>query len=659
MEKIKDFGEKIGGARKDMYSTFNLDGLNAAELKAATRDKIWKKPNIVKLVAEGADKELLYWQEMIRKSLPQHPVIGYGEDEVETCRYFIEEVNSIKAWAEEQTVIDIPAYREFLMESFEPGAYGRSYSPATCGMKSVTTRAIFSPINTTESAITKKVSKENFGMSPEDKRHAEANGQFSICRYFAHKPDTAPERMTYFYPDPERQEPGVLALSARGSVYGTYFIHQKSKPELYEGWKDNTYVITDRRGYPIAKGFDTFEKAEEVRKAMVSVAEAALKSSRKKGKTKFTPPQLEHVEQSVGDIPLKLIRHITGDDYMNDFGFRAGEFGNWMSENDRQASLDMGYLALENLCQALGLASSSVSFNGRLAIAFGARGRSSARAHYEPMRDVINLTKMNGAGALAHEWGHALDAFIGSLAGISGLASSDYRFESSDRPQHDLLPEFVEIQKAMRYKTEEVENDAPEVLRRKEEQVGSFFAARRPAGMDDTQEAEWNRLVGDFIKAAETKEDPISGYNALNDIKKKLSGHIFRKEDRDTIYALEWELRTWSRKAAEGGYVTKKVETEYLTQSKEFGKYCQKDGGYWESREEMFARAFDCYVSDKLKELGIKDTYLSAFANAYVFPREDGSFIRAYPTGEERERLNRLFDDLISALTKRHALEAK
>ena len=30
------------------------------------------------------------------------------------------------------------------------------------------------------------------------------------------------------------------------------------------------------------------------------------------------------------------------------------------------------------------------------------------------------------------------------------------------------------------------------------------------------------------------------------------------------------------------------------------GKECEKDGGYWDSNVEMTARAFACYIKDKL-----------------------------------------------------------
>ena len=40
-----------------------------------------------------------------------------------------------------------------------------------------------------------------------------------------------------------------------------------------------------------------------------------------------------------------------------------------------------------------------------------------ASAHYLSDRVVINLTKLRGAGCLAHEWAHAFDDFLGVKCG--------------------------------------------------------------------------------------------------------------------------------------------------------------------------------------------------------------------------------------------------
>ena len=70
-----------------------------------------------------------------------------------------------------------------------------------------------------------------------------------------------------------------------------------------------------------------------------------------------------------------------------------------MNQNDRQTSLNMGFEALKDLASALKISDKDIAYQGTLAIAFGARGSGNAAAHYEPLRTVINLTKMHGAGS--------------------------------------------------------------------------------------------------------------------------------------------------------------------------------------------------------------------------------------------------------------------
>ena len=79
----------------------------------------------------------------------------------------------------------------------------------------------------------------------------------------------------------------------------------------------------------------------------------------------------------------------------------------------------MAYEAFCDLADALEISREDIGLTGletgALGIAFGARGHGNALAHYEPGREVINLTKLRGAGSLAHEWGHAFDDFLGKI----------------------------------------------------------------------------------------------------------------------------------------------------------------------------------------------------------------------------------------------------
>lgn len=111
-------------------------------------------------------------------------------------------------------------------------------------------------------------------------------------------------------------------------------------------------------------------------------------------------------------------KDISAEEFKSAFGFRGVQFGNWVKQGkggkDRQGLVNRAYDALMDLSEILDVPAESLSLDGKLGIAFGARGSGNAAAHYEPGTVVINLTKTSGAGSLAHEWFHALDHYFTS-----------------------------------------------------------------------------------------------------------------------------------------------------------------------------------------------------------------------------------------------------
>lgn len=79
-----------------------------------------------------------------------------------------------------------------------------------------------------------------------------------------------------------------------------------------------------------------------------------------------------------------------------------------------------------DLANALNITPQAIGLNGRLGIAFGARGSGNALAHYEPSETVINLTKTKGAGSLAHEWWHALDHYMSGENNFLSITQQTY-----------------------------------------------------------------------------------------------------------------------------------------------------------------------------------------------------------------------------------------
>ena len=139
-------------------------------------------------------------------------------------------------------------------------------------------------------------------------------------------------------------------------------------------------------------------------------------------------------------------RDVGAEDFMNEFGFRGVQFGNWTNQDDRQMAVNQAFDSFHDLAKLLGVSPKALSLNGELGIAFGARGSGNAAAHYEPGEVVINLTKMNGAGALAHEWWHALDNYFARQAGVRIGHVTEYRsipMRDSLRRAFDVLVDKV------------------------------------------------------------------------------------------------------------------------------------------------------------------------------------------------------------------------
>jgi hypothetical protein len=120
----------------------------------------------------------------------------------------------------------------------------------------------------------------------------------------------------------------------------------------------------------------------------------------------------------------------TPQKFVDKFGLKGVEFGNWVTNEDRANFLEVATTSLPNFCKVVGIPSKLLGLKGFTGIAYGARGKSRALAHFEPGTGMINLTrygrtsdirkpseffKSGGLGSYSHEWGHALDYFLGTF----------------------------------------------------------------------------------------------------------------------------------------------------------------------------------------------------------------------------------------------------
>lgn len=479
MDDIKrTFGEHIGDSKYDRWHTgdamlmSDFEQMTDDQLFAnLTKDNIFPKPDYEKLQAEGIDPVVLYYRKALRDSLPSNPKSehyyysnphGAYEDYFRLVSAARDECEKIKTIPDmEKSGINWMLERGFVTKGYNvmiqnPYASRRF---VTLAMKSgdflffLNERIKKGFLMTREEKI---LSHYTFPAMDKNTMTIESSswskGSKTYLRYeFAHG------ITNYIYPDK-----------------GIDMDKLKSDLENETG-----YLVV--QGHSLkAYGFQTLEMAEKWAIAQES-DEPAKTTARKK---RYVPKELSHIDQTDHSIPI-LCMDKTGEDLMQTFGFRGGEFGEYESQKERQTNLNMCYIAFHDLATALGIDDTDVSLGHDLAIAFGARGRGAAMAHFEPVKNVINLTKLKGAGSLSHEWIHALDHAIGvaiaQKLGRPGTAAFATDNHNMYLQRYSDFPALGKLMKALKYKQNSFEhtdfyNNAAEMDKVYQKEHGNYWS---------------------------------------------------------------------------------------------------------------------------------------------------------------------------------------
>jgi FtsZ-binding cell division protein ZapB len=245
-----------------------------------------------------------------------------------------------------------------------------------------------------------------------------------------------------------------------------------------------------------------------------------------------------------------------------------------------------------------------------------ARGGKAA-AHYEPGRRVINLTKLSGAGTLAHEYGHALDHYLGWVSGedkqpsVGSFAQGKFEIKNKHLPLklrtaiNRLMHDFHEVE----------EDDAAAEAR-----------LRRHIESAKHGQAGWQEHL------RKLRERKAKGGSAAGVTQAETQVEVWGRK----IKMLESELESGRKKS---------VPSKYLTNASELSG---KTGDYWKRPTELFARAFEAYAYDKIEADGFQSQYLVQG----VEPNRFGNGFRGnpYPAGDERARINADFDRVFRAI---------
>lgn len=645
--EIQDFGEKIGGAKKDLWkerglSVEDLLDMNEAEkTKLIKKDNIWKKPNYQQMVSDGLPIRVAYFIKTIRDATPTKPLLYYSDisaDVIEEKQTnYINFVGELRDYimniSTENEILNF--YDDFMSRYIirSPNSYNIQLIDSAYGC--IDNKLLGAARIRNLLALDREIEKKQFCYTDDEK----VLSKFNINVF-----DNENVKFTTDY-----SNRNIIEIKV---AFGKRFIYPQDDFNNPSQWKENTVFIA-QNGRIIK---NNLENIEEARQYILSNFKENSKEKVETRKKKFTPKQLENITRTGEDY--RADKNISGEDMMDTFNFKGGEFGNWLNENDRQQSLNYGYDALMDLSKALSISPTDISLGNRLSIAFGSRGSGAALAHYEPDREVINLTKMKGAGSLAHEWGHALDDIAGKMLGYKG-------FITKNEYSTDVIKELVEV---MKYKTvcnEETiksqTDDYDKQVVRIKKYIDMLFPPEHLKPEDINTK---NELVESIINNAGIYDKNVIEYistgkgnpdiDKLSQLRKSTVGRVISKEDRNDIARLQNQVSYKKRCIG----TPKKIHTDFYANSIQFDDlYAKTENGYWQSTIEMFARAFACYVSDKLET---KSDYLCGHADlALGFGLDKDNeltIIKAFPDGEERNLINKKIDKLIEFFKEKNIL---
>ena len=514
-KKIEDFGNKIGGAKKDLarkkkqnLSIEDAANWNEMERKEYIKKKaVWVEPDYKQMVEDGTDKVCVYFIKLIRDKLPAKPLAGWNaaDDEREQEAYikFISEVRDMALQI--KTKEDMTKISRQIIDTYTEGRYS---------LNSYFTNKIYRTLRKSSLSVEREMNDKQFLWEDKDKLLAAYNiGKVGSVSH-----------------NSEWNRLDIIEETEKGGQRGKCYYSSESNDRFFSEneWETGKYYIYDNKRQILDINFDTKEAAEEYILQYGNIESSRKEANRRK---RFVPPLLEVIRREGSDYRQNI--DADGQAMLDTFGFYGGEFGNWERQTERQMNLNFAYDAFKDLAYALDIDDKDVSLGGNLSLAFGARGSGNALAHYERIANVINLTRMKGAGSLGHEFGHALDSFIARATGMRKSFATETFCDITDK-----------VMDAIKYKK---------------------------------SENGWREYT-EF-------------YNAARD-----------------------------------------MDGEYT--------------GYWASETELFARAFACYLKDKLAEKGMQNDYLCGHCESA------GTF------GEERVRINKAFDEMFAILKERGILHS-
>lgn len=680
--KIEDFGEHIGGAKKEKWSGRNitLSDLNEFDdidvKNYVNKSKIWKTPKWEELVEQGYDKTACYFIKLMRDAFPTKPyfmTVEEGKTYTEALEKYRDRVMKVKT-PEDVKRFGYDGLNEAGAIFIDGGRMKGSRYYETKMQKVI--RKDFDRLK--QEAMDKdflftdydkiKTRYEVLDFSDRNVHiGTDQNGNMEIKHHIGSS--------VYFY-RPNLDIDGIEQRINDAIYDAPYGVACDRKIVwTFESERDAQEFIEK-----VIQG--TLDKLADWDKKQKEEKESKAEDKEPKGKKKFKTEPLSHIDHI---SPFGDAKNIVGEDFLKDFNIRGGEFGNWLNENDRQENMNAAYDAFKDLARALDIDDISIGIGKKLNIAFGARGTSRALAHYEPDREVINLTKMKGAGSLAHEYFHAIDNIYAKTFpeysktthyttefGASGYTRLKNVSLGASSLMDAIMTKSISEEEAKEIANHNIKGKLEDFD--KEVDRLCFFGGYDKLPDDkkkivDEFREHMHELINDREKGKKVREFDFNLRNGLRGRGKwvynkdeinyiKEIGKQIGADENLSRYA-EYFLQEVDSISSQIEFIKEnagkdtKVDSQYLTDAKAIDKAYSKSGhGYWSSACELAARAFSCYIMDKLAEKGITNDYLCGHSEGDPVVL-DGREVFTYPRGEEREAINKAFDHFFDEIKEK------
>lgn len=557
--KLEDAGEKLGGARKDELRSVRerLDDMDDAAIAGSSLSQLWPKGELDK-ISEPFEAALYH---VVRGLIPAKPRVPYR----------------VKGW-----VAKVKAGREILTKL---GAIGADASAEKM-------RA-FSPdlgIVADQIEVLMALDRKHWGRVDSVRRaHGRYNqdGEMVPGSWVSLNIDG---RSVSFF----GHETVASAIPAiKEQVEGKSAPEKRMKFAVYSDRQTgDVFVVKD--GDAEMRRLKTFKTVKEARAFLNDEYEAAVALwDAVKNRDNVTKSDMRRAanDPRVGQNHRDG-KDVTPEQFIEAFGFRGVEFGNWVKQGaggrERQGMLNDAYDAFMDLAGILNIPPKALSLEGKLGIGFGSRGSGKASAHYEPDLVVINMTKTKGAGALAHEWFHALDNYFARRR--AEQPGSNIAMKDRETAYITYRPERMWVNK-------------------------KYPSMQMPR-------AELTRYQGNHPDAPlyqESNWEPDA--NHPNGVRPQVE-----KAFAELVATLNASPMLQRAKVIDG----------------------KTSDGYWSRIIERGARSFETYVIARLADQGFRNDYLANVQTLEQFSRDPGRY--PYLTPDEQGPVNEAFDKLFATL---------